>query len=129
MGVPLATLDGALAAAAGATLLLFPALYALALLALVTIAREWKPVAPLSIRWRGVGGEAGDDAPNAPANAAEPRESAEKAAIRAFARRHGMTSQRAVAERIGEPPSTLSEFANGKLPSEIRERIIGKLGE
>jgi len=42
--------------------------------------------------------------------------------------RQSITSQRQVADAIGVPPSTLSEFANGKaLPEETRERISGKL--
>jgi hypothetical protein len=63
-----------------------------------------------------------------PANVGEPGERPEKAAIREFARRRALSTQRAVAEAISEPPSTLSEFANGRpLPEETRRRIWGAL--
>jgi hypothetical protein len=63
-----------------------------------------------------------------PANSSESGERPEKAVIREFARRRGLPTQRAVAEAISEPPSTLSEFANGRpLPEETRRRIWGAL--
>jgi len=62
-----------------------------------------------------------------PANVREPGERPEKAAVREFARRRGLTTQRAVAEAISEPSSTLSEFANGRATNEQRERILRAL--
>jgi hypothetical protein len=109
----------ALHAIAGATVALMPALYALALLAVVTIGREWRGTGPAPARSPGPGERS--------AAGAEGRERPERAALRAYARRHGLTSQRAVADAIGERPSALSEWANGKLGGEAAARIAQAL--
>lgn len=111
-----------LQAAGPASIVIMPALYALAILALTTVAREMGALesAPVKTkvkrRWFQWKRFRRDPAPP-PKNrgpARPPAESTEKAAIRAYAQRHGLSSQAAVAQALGEPASTLSEYANGK---------------
>lgn len=122
-----------------------PVLYALALLALVTVGREMR-----GREWRGGIREAAPgkepDAPNPfpNAQAAGRRKpppvqglnssgnTPERRTITKYAIRNGMAndgkySQNKVAAAIGEPASTLSEFANGKAGPEVSARITGKL--
>jgi len=77
------------------------------------------------------------NAPEQPAEiprepAPEPRSRANdtdpKQALRAYARRHGLRTQRQVADHLGVAPSTLSEWANGKpVAAETSEHIHRKL--
>ena len=95
------------------TVVLFPALYALGILAIKTIGQE----TPM-----------GQQARNRPSTyAREPQERPERRALVEYAKRHGLESQRMIAEQIRESPSTLSEFANGRTSGEVHSRIHRKL--
>ena len=94
----------------------FPALYALALLALVTLANE------IGAGWNGRRSLAPQIA-----TVREPPERPERTALRVFAKRNHLTTQREVADKITELPSAVSEFANGRAAPNIAARIQGKL--
>ena len=109
-GLPPSVLTGV----AWATAFIMPALYGLAILALVTMAREWNSgVAPKN--------------QNGSAKSANHREANPMALIRAYGNSHGLKNQAEVADRIREQKSTLSEFRTGKLTGEPARRIAAKL--
>lgn len=109
-GLPPSVLIGV----AWATILIMPALYALAILALVTMAREWNS-AP------------NPNHGNGSAKHANYREANPGALILTYGNRHGLKYQSEVAKKIRERESTLSEFRNGKLTGEPARRIAAKL--
>lgn len=105
---------GVLLSMAWATALIMPALYGLAILALVTMAREWNSDANLKHG-------------NSSAKPANYREPNPRALMAAYGKRHNLTLQSEVAKKIREQQSSLSEFANGKLSGEPAARIADKL--
>lgn len=105
---------GVLIGVAWATAFIMPALYGLAILALVTMAREWNSGVAPKIQ-------------NGSAKHANYREANPMALIQAYGNRHGLKLQSEVANGIREQKSTLSEFANNKLTGERAARIAAKL--
>ena len=105
----------AVSPAAWLAAILFPLLYGLALLAVQTLSelsRTVPPKIPVEIRVD-----------------LESPELSPKKLVSRFARTHNLTTGVAVAEKLREHQSTLSEFANGKSGPEVTARIREKLEE
>ena len=105
----------AVSPAAWLAAILFPLLYGLALLAVQTLSelsRTVPPKIPVKI----------------PVNSGS-SELPPKKLVGRFARMHKLTTGKAVAEKLREHQSTLSEFANGKAGPEVMVRIRKKLEE
>ena len=140
-------------ALAWASVAVFPLLYGVALLAVVTMASgagggqpDRRPIRPAGqarnhknarARWlSGWRGKPGPDAlapmPDAPGTAPHTHSTgqpvtAEASAMIEYGRRHGLDSNRAVAVAIGEKTSTFHDFLKGKSGPDAHAAIMAKL--